>query len=380
MEKADYKEHMHRNVTKDYKKADNGDFENVTKEDKVIANKLEIADRVYTTSKREAFLTLKDHKPNYINNPTFRLINPTKQELGKVSKQKLEKIVSVVKEKSGLQLWKNTESVITWFKNLPNKKQLKFIQFDICDFYATISEQLIAKSIEFAENYTTISDDDKKLFYQTKKSFLFNNNQPWKKKQNSDCDVTMGSLDGAETCELCGLYLLSLLTKVIPDLGLYRDDGLAVTRSTARQTEKLKQKLVKVFDDQKLKITVTANIHSVNFLDVNFDLNKGEFRAFIKPNDNPMYVHSLSNHPKTILKNIPLAVNERLNRVSANKQVFDAAAPPYQEALRKSGYDHNLAFNPPEDPALEKRKSRSRRVTMELSCQNKCGQAVSEDY
>ena len=40
-----------------------------------------------------------------------------------------------------------------------------------------------------------------------------------------------------------------------------------------------------------------------------------------------------------------------------------AAAPPYQEALRKSGYEHNLAFNPPEDPAPEKRKSRSRRVT-----------------
>ena len=108
---------------------------------------------------------------------------------------------------------------------------------------------------------------------------------------------------------------------------------------------------------------MTAKIHSVNFIDVNFDLNKGEFRAYIKPNDNPMYVHSLSNHPKSILKNIPLAVNERLNRVSANKNVFDAAAPPYQEALRKSGYEHNLAFNPPEDPAPEKRKTRSRRVT-----------------
>ena len=68
----------------------------MTKEDKAIANKLEIDDRVYSTSKREAFLTLKDHKPNYINNPTFRLLNPTKQELGKVSNQKLDKIVSVV--------------------------------------------------------------------------------------------------------------------------------------------------------------------------------------------------------------------------------------------------------------------------------------------
>ena len=136
--------------------------------------------------------------------------------------------------------------------------------------------------------------------------------------------------------------LFPLLFKVIPDLGLYRYDGLAVTRSTARQTEKLKQRLAKVFEDQKLKITVTANIHSVNFLDVNFDLNKGEFKAFMKPNDNPMYVHSLSNHPKSI----SLAVNDRLNRISANKNVFDAVAPTYQEALRKSDYDHNLSFNP----------------------------------
>ena len=84
----------------------------------------------------------------------------------------------------------------------------------------------------------------------------------------------MGSYDGAETAELCGLYLLSLLVKVIPDLGLYRDDGLAVTRSTARQTEKLKQKLVNAFEEEGLRITVTANSHSVNFLYVNLDLSR----------------------------------------------------------------------------------------------------------
>ena len=52
MEKASYKEYMLRNVTKDYKKAGNDDFKNVTKEDKAIATNLEIDDRVYTTSKR----------------------------------------------------------------------------------------------------------------------------------------------------------------------------------------------------------------------------------------------------------------------------------------------------------------------------------------
>ena len=170
MEIDDYNEYMERNITKEYKKARQNDFEKVTRDDKKIANKLEIADRVYSTTKREAFLTLKDHKPNYKNNPKFRLINPTKQELGKVSKQKLENSVKIVKEKSGLQLWKNRDSVITWFNNLQNKQQLKFIQFDICDFYPSISKELIRKSILFAEKYTDIKDDDKELFFHTKKS------------------------------------------------------------------------------------------------------------------------------------------------------------------------------------------------------------------
>ena len=75
MEKEDYNEYMERNITKEYKKANKNDFKNVVKKDISIATKLDIVDRVYSTSKREAFITLKDHKPNYKNNPKFRLIN-----------------------------------------------------------------------------------------------------------------------------------------------------------------------------------------------------------------------------------------------------------------------------------------------------------------
>ena len=127
------------------------------------------------------------------------------------------------------------------------------------------------KAIAFAEKHIAISDEDKELFLHTKKSFLFNDDQPWIKKENSSFDVTMGSYDGAETCELVDLYLLSLCTKVIPCLGIYRDDGLAVTRSTARQREKLKQELIKVFQKEGLRITTEANLHYVDILDVNLD-------------------------------------------------------------------------------------------------------------
>ena len=67
----------------------------------------------------------------------------------------------------------------------------------------------------------------------------------------------------------------------------------------------------------------------------------------MKPNDTPLYVDRNSNHPPCILKNIPHSVNNRLSKISANEEVFLQACPPFQAALRKSGYDYQLNFNPP---------------------------------
>ena len=45
----------------------------------------------------------------------------------------------------------------------------------------------------------------------------------------------MGSYDGAEICELVGLFVLDQLKRIVPrqNIGLYRDDGLAVIESTS---------------------------------------------------------------------------------------------------------------------------------------------------
>ena len=43
-----------------------------------------------------------------------------------------------------------------------------------------------------------------------RKSLLFDKNEPWTKKDNANLfDVTMGSFDGVEVCELVGLLALS---------------------------------------------------------------------------------------------------------------------------------------------------------------------------
>ena len=52
----------------------------------------------------------------------------------------------------------------------------------------------------------------------------------WIKKNSSSFDVTMGSYDGAEVCELVGLFILNDLCNEYgkDNIGLYRDDGLAI--------------------------------------------------------------------------------------------------------------------------------------------------------
>ena len=82
----------------------------------------------------------------------------------------------------------------------------------------------------------------------------------------------------------------------------------------------------------------------------------------MKENDVPVNVNVNSNHPPLVLKSIPNGINRRLSRISANKAIFDAAIPPYQEALAKSGYKDKLEFVPPENLPTKK-KTRKRAVT-----------------
>ena len=105
------------------------------------------------------------------------------------------------------------------------------------EFYPSISENLLKEALKWAENLVDISAEEIKTILDTKKSILFNNNQAWVKKGNKLFNVTMGSFDGAEVAELVGLFLLSKLSCLNLNIGLYRDDGLAVCKLKPRQAE-----------------------------------------------------------------------------------------------------------------------------------------------
>ena len=233
-------------------------------------------------------------------------------------------ILQTVREKTGFNQLENSFAAITWFENLQNTQDLSFIQFDIIDFYPSISEELLQKAIQFAKQFIDISDSDCEIIFQARKSFLFHNNIAWEKSKNKEFDVTMGSYDGAEICDLTGLFLLSKLQDFGINVTLFRDDGLAASPLPPNETDGVKKKIKKVFNDLNLNITIDANLKCVNFLDVSFNLNSHIYRPYMKPNETPLYIHKQSNHPPYIVKNIGPSVNWRLSAISKNEDVLSS--------------------------------------------------------
>ena len=155
---------------------------------------------MFTTVPRNAFISLKDHKENFENNPQCRLLNPTKPEIGRIAMKMVDYMVKTIRNKGELVQWTNTRDVVDWFKSIKNKKALKFIQFDIVSFYPSITPTLLDEALTWAAGQVDLSPQQRKIIFQARKSFLYINGKPWVKKGEQNFDVGMGSYDGAQIC------------------------------------------------------------------------------------------------------------------------------------------------------------------------------------
>ena len=114
----------------------------------------------------------------------------------------------------------------------------------------------------------------------------------------------MGAYDGAELWELIGIYMLYLIGKIYnsKNIGLYRDDGIAIFKNVSGPTsEKIKKQLQSLFKQKGLKIIIECNLKVVNYLDVTFNLNHCSYRPYRKPNDETHYIQIQSDHPPSII-------------------------------------------------------------------------------
>ena len=368
MKAADYNTILEKAVQKDYLKAKNDAISNIVSEEKELTSKLGINDRVEKLVGKEAYATLKDHKEDFLNNPKVRLINPCKTNVGKIAKFSLERIVKEIQGKGEVSLWRRTGEVIDWFRNLPNNNRLHFLEFDVVDFYPSIGEDLLKKAINWAKTLVTISKEEEEAILLARKSVLLFKGEQWVKK-GGNFDVTMGSYDGAEVCELVGLYMLYkmyIIRKLKCSGKLYRDDGLLVSSATNKGNERLKQEIIQIYQEEGLRILIHPNKKIVNFLDVTLNLMDRTFSPYLKEGNIPQYVNVMSNHPPSVIKAVPTGINQRLSSISSSKDIFDRCKQPYQDALERSGYKYKLEYIPEQyiisNDNQKKSRSRSRQI------------------
>ena len=101
-----------------------------------------------------------------------------------------------------------------------------------------------------------ITRKDVKVIFHARKSVLYNNGETWVKKEGSSIDVTLWAYDGVEVCELIGIYMLYLIGKKYDskNIGLYRDDRLAVLKNVSGSaSEKIKKHLQYLFKQKACK-------------------------------------------------------------------------------------------------------------------------------
>ena len=192
--------------------------------------------------------------------------------------------------------------MIIWFnknKTHPKRRNPKFVIYDICDYYPSVTEKLMTDAVDWARQYVDISDEEKNVIIKSKYAFLVHDDRSWVKRSGT-FDNGQGFYDGAESTDLIGLFMLSETQHLGMNMGKFRDDGIAISWLTPRETENAAKKLSQIYASYGLKLEVKVNLTVVDYLDITLDLNTGLHAPYMKPNDVKNYVHSMSNHPQNV--------------------------------------------------------------------------------
>ena len=164
---------------------------------------------------------------------------------------------------------------------------------------------------------TYISKCDIDVIHHLTKSLLFDGSDTCIKKQESLFDVSWGAYDRAELCELVGIHMLNLLSKMYNknNFGLYRDDGLTVLENkNGLQSEQVKKNIQKTFKEHVLHIITQCN---TKIVDVTFNLNDRGYKPYTKSKA------KLNTYTKT-QKHLPSIIQQikTIHRIKAIHSIF----------------------------------------------------------
>ena len=121
LKKEPYNKMMSDSITTTYKKASNNIHNKIDTDRKKLMKDKDTLKRMLANGKNACFITMKDHKPSFKSSPKGRLINPAKNEIGRISKSILYKINHKEQDSLKFNQRKSTSEVIEWFLKIPNK-------------------------------------------------------------------------------------------------------------------------------------------------------------------------------------------------------------------------------------------------------------------
>ena len=115
------------------------------------------------------------------------------------------------------------------------------------------------------------------------------------------------------------------------------------------QIDRKRKQIIVLFKECELSITVEINFETVDYRYVFFNFTKRTFNPYRKPNDLhscshtiPFYIHVNSNHPLSIMKEIPKSISKRIFNIASSEEIFDNATSIYQVAFASSSFDMEL--------------------------------------
>ena len=158
---------------------------NINKDAKKIVVVLELEDRTDKMQESEKYIFVKEHKEDVPHKISGPLINPSKSDIGKIRKHVLDKVNQKLISITEVNQWKNSHSVIEWFKNMRSKSNAWFFVFDIEAFYPSISLKLLKYAINFTKTVCNILEQVTSIIMQAKRTLLFKNGENWDASQKN---------------------------------------------------------------------------------------------------------------------------------------------------------------------------------------------------
>ena len=147
-------------ITSEYKIAEEELFEEIIASEKEVSASIGLGNRMERPTVNNARITIKDHKNNFRTNTKCRLLNPSKVDSGRVSCEILARINTEARKLLKFNQWLKTTDVLEWFNRREIGRRASFIQFDIVNFYPSISRNLLDRSLEYLSKIVNIEKNE----------------------------------------------------------------------------------------------------------------------------------------------------------------------------------------------------------------------------